>query len=409
MEKKYSLTYPQQSIYLTEQFYKNTNVNNICGTVIIESKTDFDILKKAINYVVMQNDSFRIHITNDEENIKQHIIDYKEFDVEIIDIEKKEDIIKIENSLLQKNFDLFDNNLYEFKLFRLKNGSGGFVLNIHHIISDSWTLGLISKKILDVYSNLVNFDFLHDISSSYINYINDEIKYLNSEKFSKDKKYWDKELKNYPTPAFLPSNLNAKNSELSCVGNRISFLIPKQKMKQISEFCNKYKISNFAFLMAIYSIYIGKISNLDNFCLGSSILNRTGNTQKNTTGMFVNVSPFKVNLDNNATFVDFVNTTGTNILSVLRHQKYPYKLMLEELRKEDSTIPSLFNIVLSYQITKATNNKSSTKYSTRWAFNGTEADDLTIQFYDLNDNGILNVAYDFKKLKYSDDYIKKCI
>ena len=407
MEKKYNLTYPQQSIYLTEQFYKNTNVNNICGTVIIESKTDFDILKKAINYVVMQNDSFRIHITNDEENIKQHIIDYKEFDVEIIDIEKKEDIIKIENSLLQKNFDLFDNNLYEFKLFRLKNGSGGFVLNIHHIISDSWTLGLISKKILDVYSNLVNFDFLHDISSSYINYINDETKYLNSEKFLKDKKYWDKELKNYPTPAFLPSNLNAKNSELSCVGNRISFLIPKQKMKQISEFCNKYKISNFAFLMAIYSIYIGKISNLDNFCLGSSILNRTGNTQKNTTGMFVNVSPFKVNLDNNATFVDFVNTTGTNILSVLRHQKYPYKLMLEELRKEDSTIPSLFNIVLSYQITKATNNKSSTKYSTRWAFNGTEADDLTIQFYDLNDNGILNVAYDFKKLKYSDDYIKK--
>ena len=407
MEKKYNLTYPQQSIYLTEQFYKNTNVNNICGTAIIESKIDFDILKKAINYVVFKNDSFRLHIIKDKENIKQYISEYKEFDIEIIDIQKKDDINNIENNVIQKHFNIYENDLFEFKIFRFENGTGGFLLNIHHIISDRWTLGLTCRKIINVYSNLIDYDFLHDISSSYINYIDDEKKYLNSETFLKDKKYWDTKLKDFPVPAYLPSDLNSKDSELSCVANRLSFLIAKSKMKQISEFCNKYKISNFAFLMAIYSIYIGRVSNLDTFCLGTSILNRVGNIQKNTTGMFVNVSPFKVNLDNNITFLDFVNNTGANILSVLRHQKYPYKLMLEELRKKDSTIPNLFNIVLSYQLTKANNNESSSKYTTRWAFNGTDADDLTIQFYDLDDQGTLNIAYDFKKLKYSDEYIRK--
>ena len=405
MEKNFSLTYPEQSIYLTEQFYKDTNVNSICGTAIIENKLDFDALKKAINYVVLKNDSFRIRITQDKKELKQYVSDYNEFDIEIIDIKGKEDVTTIENNMLQKHFNLFNNNLFEFKLFRFENGNGGFILNIHHIISDAWTLGLTCRKIMHVYSNLVDFEVLHDVESSYINYIEEEQKYLNSEKFIKDKNYWDKLLKDCPSAAELPSNSSVPNSDLSCIGDRLSFVISKDKMKKITTFCSNNKISNFAFLMAIYSIYIGRISNLDNFCLGTPILNRVGNNQKNTTGMFINISPFKVTFEKNKNFLDFVNKTGINILSLLRHQKYPYKLMLEELRKTDPTIPNLYNIVLSYQLTKA-NNESKYKYSTRWAFNGTETDDLTIQFYDLDEEGTLNVSYDYKKLKYTGKYIK---
>ena len=31
---------------------------------------------------------------------------------------------------------------------------------------------------------------------------------------------------------------------------------------------------------------------------------------------------------------------------------------------------------------------------------------MSIQFFDLDEEGLLNVAYDFKKLKYSKDYVK---
>lgn len=405
MKKKYNLTYPEQAIYLTEQFYKNTNVNSICGTAIVEAKLDFDILKKAINYVVLKNDSFRIHLVQNKQGIEQYISDYKEFDIEIIDIHGKEDVATIENNIMQNNFHLFENDLFEFKIFRFENGNGGFLLNIHHIIADAWTLGLTCRKIMNVYANLKDFETIHDISSSYIDYIDDEQKYINSEKFSKDKAYWDKLLNDFPVSADLPSDLNSKDAELSCIGERLSFIVPKPKMKQIKDFCNANKVSNFAFLMAVYSIYIGRISNLEDFCLGTSILNRVGNTQKNTTGMFVNVSPIRLKFKENNTFINYLNTVGKDILSLLRHQKYPYKLMLEELRKKDSSIPSLYNIVLSYQLTKA-NNESNYHYTTRWAFNGTEADNLTIQFYDLDEEGSLNISYDYKKLKYSNDYIK---
>lgn len=49
MEKNlYDLTNPQKSIWYTEQFFKNTSVNNIGGTIIIKDKISFDLLKKSI-------------------------------------------------------------------------------------------------------------------------------------------------------------------------------------------------------------------------------------------------------------------------------------------------------------------------------------------------------------------------
>ena len=83
MKKLVNLTYPQKAILLTEQFYKNTAVNNICGTAIIDSVLDFDALNKAINIVVKENDIFRITLTKKSGEIKQFKTEYKENEVKV--------------------------------------------------------------------------------------------------------------------------------------------------------------------------------------------------------------------------------------------------------------------------------------------------------------------------------------
>ena len=64
MENKlYNLTNPQKSIWLTEQFYKNTSINNIVGYLKIEKNVSFDALEKAFNILVARNDSFKLKFT----------------------------------------------------------------------------------------------------------------------------------------------------------------------------------------------------------------------------------------------------------------------------------------------------------------------------------------------------------
>ena len=89
---------------------------------------------------------------------------------------------------------------------------------------------------------------------------------------------------------------------------------------------------------------------------------------------------------------------ATNSLSMLRHQKYPYQNILENFRKKQPDLPNLYNVLLSYQITKT--NTDGFNYETRWAFNNNCADDMQIHILDLNDFGSVNIFYDYKTQKF---------
>ena len=73
-------------------------------------------------------------------------------------------------------------SLYKFYIFKFNDGTGAFILNIHHLISDGWTLGFICNEIIKTYSKLKNnFEIETKAIYSYIDYISDEKKYLQSD------------------------------------------------------------------------------------------------------------------------------------------------------------------------------------------------------------------------------------
>ena len=116
--------------------------------------------------------------------------------------------------------------------------------------------------------------------------------------------------------------------------------------------------------------------------------------------MFINMAPFKINMNEELNFKEFVKKIAIDSMEMLKHQKYSYQCLLEDLRKKNKNIPNLYNILLSYQITNAQQTEGDVKYKTEWTFNGCCAEDMDIQIYDLNDTGSLNIAYDYKTSIY---------
>lgn len=405
-DKLYNLTNPQKSILLTEEFYKGSNINNICGTAIIDDILDFDLLKKAMHIFIKNHDSFHFKLVLDNNEIKQYLDDADSVNIEIIDIDSKDDISKIENDMLNHVFDIYNGDLFCMKIFRLKDNTGGFVVNVHHLFGDSWSLGIVANDIVRIYSCLLNGENVSKNDNfSYLNYIESEKEYLNSDKFKKDKAYWDGIFDTVPEQATIPSSTNTVQDDFLPKANRRSFNIDAGMMEKINAFCRSCNISVFNFFMGVYATYIGRVSGVDDFVLGTPILNRTNFNEKNTTGMFINTAPLRFLIDDTLSFKSFVSNIAKGSLGMLRHQKYYYQNILEDLRKKDSSLPNLYNILLSYQVTKA-NTTEGINYNTRWNFNGTTADDIDIHLYDLNDTGSINVAYDYKISKYTDSDIE---
>ena len=226
---------------------------------------------------------------------------------------------------------------------------------------------------------------------------------LQSEKYNNDKVFWENLFEN----SFTSASLTTKSVDSSMIfsSSRECFTISNEEMNKINNYCRLNNISNYHFFMSVYSLYIGKVTNEKNFVIGTPILNRTNFKEKNTAGMFISTVPFLINLEENMLFSKFASKIGVETLSILRHQKYPYQSILEYIRRQDSSLPNLYNIMISYQINKSNGSINDIPYTTRWTHSNTNMDELDIHLFDINDTGELSIAYDYQLAKYTQEDI----
>ena len=400
----YNLTEPQKSIWQTDEFYKGTSIENITGKATIFEKVDFKKLEKAINLFIQKNDGFRLRIVKKENDIKQFVDDFSEISLEKVLIPSDRAIKRLENRMANYIFDTINSNLFTFVLFEYPDEHGGFIVTMHHLISDAWTSGIMVSEIINFYDALkANEEISNEKSPSYIEYIQSEKDYKNSDKFKKDKEFWNNLFNNIPEIASIPSS---NSNSLSCKAKRKKFIINKSLMNLIHDFCKVHKISEFNFFMGIFSIYLSRVSLLNEFVIGTPILNRSNYNEKHTAGMFISVVPFKISLDN-SNFIEFVSKISKDFFNIFRHQKYPYQELLKDIRKiHGNNIPNLYNFMFSYQNMRSNKQTAKSNYEAEWLFCNNISDDMDIHLFDINDTGNIIMAYDYKidKFKIDDIY-----
>lgn len=133
-QELYELTNPQKSIWLTEQYFTNTAINTICGYTLITDKVDFEILKKSIYEMVKSNDGMRLKINKKGDNALQYVSEFEPFYIPSIELNSIEELKKKSLEVASIPFLQANEFLFQFILFKLPDGSGGFIISVHHLI-----------------------------------------------------------------------------------------------------------------------------------------------------------------------------------------------------------------------------------------------------------------------------------
>lgn len=400
-DEMFELTTPQKSIWMVEQFYKGTNINNICATLTINMDVDMEKLNKAINIFVQNNKSFGLNFKVVNGELRQYFTQLEDIQFEQVKLKDKREVKKLAKEVAEETFDIEGGRLFNFKLYKLENNYGGFIVMTHHLISDAATMSIIGREVTEIYSKMVFGEKIEEKEYSYEQYILDEKAYLESPKFIKDRTYWIENFRDIPEVASIPTTLESSHTDLTGKSEREEFILNINLSTKISQFCNQNKISNFNFFMAVYAIYLSRVSNLKDFVIGTPILNRTNFKEKHTTGMFINTAPLRIKINNNIDFINFAKNIAQSSMSMLRYQKYSYQLLLEELRKTNENLPTLYDVMLSYQVTKANDRESRIPYEVEWIPSTTISNGIYIHLHDNDDDGTLNVAYDYQVEKYT--------
>lgn len=403
MKECYSLTHPQKRIWYIEKIYPGTSLYNIGGPIRIKGAIDFSILEESINVLIKSNEGLRLRFVEEKGEVKQYVSNYERVKLDFIDFSIYESPEEEFNKWVEKEartpFVIESERLFKFALFKISDNDKGYFAKFHHIISDGWSINIMTEQICNTYMKLLNGEeIFNNTEQSYIEYISNEKKYLSSDRYFKNKSFWNEKYKDLPD-AFL------NRSSDFIEGKRKTFELESELSSKIKKFAADNKCSLNTFFITLYLIYLYKTTLQEDIVIGTPVLNRSGKKEKSMFGMFTSTMPFRFAIDDNISVLDTMIKINEQLMECYFNQKYPYNLLVQDLELKKKNYDNLFNTCVNYYNTKLNSELSGFPIENVEFYNGNQIYSLQLVIKDWSDSGNLTLDFDYKVNDYSDKQI----
>ena len=338
----FKLSHPQKRVWLTEKTYMSTPYFNIVFLVKLPQEIDKEILEKAVNLVLLKNDSLRLRFVEDIQSETnepyQYISEYCEYELEEITFtgdDADSQAKKWCDNKTKEVYNLIDSPLYDFALVRTPQ-KNILLTKAHHLVSDGWSSSLIINDINNYYNELKGGGVVGtEPNPSYFEFISEEDEYLESGQAGIDKKFWLDKFSPLPEIANLSFR---KTSSDSIAAEKQLISVPSDLRESMHKFAEDNGTTIYRLVVSAFAIYMSRLSRNPDVVIGGVNHNRTTSKLKKMTGMFVSTFYLRLNLNDNLDFASFVKLVGNELKDIIKnHERYPYDVLVKDLREVHQT------------------------------------------------------------------------
>ncbi|MVO98166.1 non-ribosomal peptide synthetase [Paenibacillus lutrae] len=405
------LTQAQLRIWYTDLLYPNTTAGIVSGIAMMRGPLHEDVLKQSIWLVIQQNDAFRIQIGHDNGVPKQWLNTDTESEIPIFDFSGAgkesgaDEWLRLHGT---KAIHVLDSKLFEFTLLKVNDDQYWVHLSMHHIISDGVSMSLIANQILHNYVCLTSGQGVpNQDTNSFIDYICTEQEYEKSGRFQKDRAFWLDKFGSLPEVIGLKS-YNPFTCSTTAISEGIT--LENDLYEGVKAFCAQHQISIFTFFLAALYMYMYKTTRQNDIAIGTIYANRTTKKEKDTVGMFVSTVPTRLFVNPEMEIVPFMQMVGKEQASILRHQKYPYNTLIQDLREmhNNQNIERLFGVSIQYR-TMSWLDMNEIGLQIDKQFCGHTINDCDIHVVDMIDEQKLRLFVDYRTQLFTNQEVKRLI
>ena len=385
---KYSLTTPQQNIWNLQKYYADSAISDICGAIFYDTRLRTDILSQAINKEIELQAGLRLQFCEIDGKPAQYVADYTYQDIPVRVFNTKEDYAVFANDFARQPVKLTGGRMYEFCIVEVE-GRSGFIVKASHLISDAWSFSLFAHEITSFYNTLATGEQILENGCSYIDYIETEKQYLESEKYANDRKFWAEKYSAMPEKSIIKYSVSPI-SKLS--SDRFSCRLSEVDTKAIDDFCGESGISQAVLFESAIMAYLARINEENtSVTIGIPVLNRSTKKEKSTVGMYISTMPLTVPVSRQMTAAELCEEITSAHREIFRHQKYPYQNILQMIREKYNFSGSLFDVMVSYQ-----NAKTEASGKTEWYSNGYSETPLELHIDNRDSTSRYTVTVDYQ-------------
>jgi amino acid adenylation domain-containing protein len=354
----------QQEIFLSDQFSPEASkAYNIATEIRLEGDFDEGKMRAALQALVDRHEALRTVFAADGKTMR--VLPDLVVEVPFVDLtDAPERILALHNEEAEHLFDLQNGPLVRFKIVRMEERVHLVFINVHHIICDGWSLGILTRELGELYGNVVGNPSFRQ--SEYGNVVGNpsfrqsetgvsDYKHLRQSEtgvsdykqlsqfateqadlqrlpvFEKNEKYWLSQFSDSIPVLDLPTDFpRPPVKTFNGAVEKISF--DAEFTAQIRKAAAKQGSTFYVFMLAAYQAYLSRLTGQDDFVVGVAAAghNLPGNAK--LVAHAISLLPVRTKVDAGGEFKDYLKQVRKQVLDAFDHQQYTFGALVKKLK-----------------------------------------------------------------------------
>lgn len=354
-KKLYPTSEEQKQIWIQSQLDENCALYNLTGVYMYQGVLNVKAFEESVIQLANEQEIFRTRYVLQDGAIFQVIDPIANLFFQEIELDHDDALEPLMSDLFQREsnygFDL--ETQHPFRVFVItQSDKGAFLLNLHHIAADGWALGYYTRRLNEIYSQIIDGvpTAKQQLELTYKDYsVYQQENYLNSDKGRVDEQFWLGHLKDHVATDYL--ELQSERPEVfSFEGTKWSQLLPKDTFDKVRRTSQQLGVSLFAYLQASLGLLLSYESNKENITTGTPFSTRVDKRLEHVVGNFVNVLPVCLEIPKDISSATFIKNVQVQVSEIMNHQQYPFNKIVQNigLTRDPSRHP-IFDILFVLQ------------------------------------------------------------
>ncbi|WP_346397669.1 non-ribosomal peptide synthetase [Pseudomonas syringae] len=358
-EAQLPLSFAQQRLWFLAQMEGASAAYHIPAGLRIVGALDEAALQRALNRIVARHEVLRTTFvqTGDQAVVlcihpEETGCPLRKYDL-TTHADSSSELARLMDEEAIGRFDLQQGPLIRGSLVRLSDDEHVLLLTMHHIVSDGWSMGVLTRELGALYASgcQADADPLPQLSIQYADYAVWQRGWLSGEVLHKQSTYWQTALLDAPALLMLPSD-RVRPTQQDYTGDAVPVVLDATLSHELKALSRRHGSTLFMTLLAGWATVLSRLSGQDEVVIGSPVANRMSAEVEGLIGFFVNTLALRVNVSDDPTVEALLSRVKACTLAAYEHQDLPFEQVVELLKPVRSLSHSpLFQAMLSWQNT----------------------------------------------------------
>jgi pristinamycin I synthase-3/4 len=249
------------------------------------------------------------------------------------------------------SFQLAQGPLLRARLLALGRDSHVLIVNMHHIVSDGWSMGVLLREIAHLYEAHVagRTPDLPPLPVQYADYAQWQRDWLQGAALDRQLAYWQGHLKGLPGLLALPTD-RPRPPVQSHRGAALALTLDAGLVARLEALGRAQGATLHMVLTGVLSVLLARWSGQDDIAIGTPVAGRRHEALEGLIGFFVNTLVLRTRIDPEEDFAALLDRVRDDALEGLAHQDLPFEHLVEAMAPaRDLSHAPLFQVMLALQ------------------------------------------------------------